>query len=144
MRPWIAGACLLVVIACVGPARTFDVYEGKAVATAEAARSAVESARIAATVASRDRATGQFASVALSEAEADASSAQGAFDSIQPPDARADRLRDEPGDIVADALDLLAQLRIAVRRGELTRLTEIARPLDGISRSLDAFIEAHQ
>src|SRR2546430_1498099 len=78
---------------CVAPARTYTAYEGQAADTAGTVRSAVESARLAASVAGRNDAFAPYLSVILGEAEGDASSARGLFDSIQPPDPRSDRMR---------------------------------------------------
>jgi hypothetical protein len=135
---------LIALAACVGPARTFDVYEGKAVSAAEAVRSAVETARLAVAGAEDGDATGQYLSVVLHEAEVDATGAEGAFSSIQPPDRRADELRDELETLFQDAVDTLAKLRIAARRTELEALSGIAEPLAETSEKLDRFIEEHR
>jgi len=129
--------------ACVGPARTDRVYEGKAVETAKSVRSAVETARIAADAAGRGNATGQFESEVLDDAENDAGAAVGAFDSIQPPGSRADALHDQLSPLFQTATDILRDLRIAARRTELSRLPSIARGLSSVSRKLADFVDAH-
>jgi alkanesulfonate monooxygenase SsuD/methylene tetrahydromethanopterin reductase-like flavin-dependent oxidoreductase (luciferase family) len=128
---------------CVAPARTYPDYEGKAADTADTVLSAVETARLAATAAGRDDAFAPYLSVVLGEAEGDASSARGLFDSIQPPDPRSDRLRERLDRIMDQAIHGLAVLRISVRRGEVARLLQLAGPLGSVSDELDAFSKAH-
>jgi hypothetical protein len=128
----------------VGPARTFSKYEGKAKTTAEAALSAVETARLAAQLASDGRAFGPYTSAVLSESEAAASGADGTFASIQPPDARADELREELASLLTEAVGHLADLRIAARRGHILDLDEVAKALAKDAEQLRAFVEAHQ
>src|SRR5688500_10471074 len=53
----------------VGPARTFAKYEGKAVTTAEAALSSVETVRLAIATATSDLGFGPYLSVMVSEQE---------------------------------------------------------------------------
>jgi hypothetical protein len=128
----------------VGPARTFHDYELKAESTAKAARSAVETARLAVQVATNGDAFPPFVSVLLSEAETDASNAQSTFEGIQPPDARADALRDRLGRILDRTGDVLSTLRISARRADLERLEREAAPLPRLSTRLDRFAKAHE
>jgi NTP pyrophosphatase (non-canonical NTP hydrolase) len=128
----------------VGPARTFGKYESKARTSARAALSATETARLAAQAGSNDRAFGPYLSVLISEAEEAASAVEGTFASIQPPDERADRMRQELGDLLSSVVDHLADLRIAVRRGELRRLEAEAEPLRADADDLRRFIEEHE
>lgn len=136
--------CLLVSVcalsSCVGPARTDAVYGGKAVETAKAVRSAVETARLAASTALR-KATGQYLSVVLAESEEEADSTAGAFDSIQPPTDRSEALHEELSALIDDALNVLRDLRIAARRTELAPLRDLARSLGDISEKLRSFVE---
>ena len=134
-------ACLA---GCVGPARTDRVYEGKAVETAKAVRSAAESARLAAIAATRGNATGQYSSVVLGDAEDDAGAAVGAFDSIQPPSTVSDALHDRLSPLFTSVTDILRELRIEARRTDLSRLARIAAGLDPIVRKLAAFVEARE
>lgn len=129
--------------ACVGPARSFGSYEGKAEATAKDMGSAVAAARLAVATAAQAKAFAPYVSVALADAEDDATSVQGAFDSIQPPDAASDRLRTELDGLLGRALDVLSDLRIAVRRGELDRLPRLAASLTSVAGRLEAFAKAH-
>lgn len=151
MQRW-AVAALVVVIACamviglhpISPARTFDAYEHKAKDTAESVLSSVQTARLAARVGSRGDLFGPYTSVVLSESDDAIGGAQAVFESVQPPDAHSDRLRDELGKLLSDASDIVSTLRIDARRGELGALAREARPLDGLSRDLNEFIKAHE
>jgi hypothetical protein len=149
---WATRVCALLLLltstACVahpvGPARTYRKYEGKAVTTADGVLSAVESARLVAKTASKGNAFGPYVGAMASESEEAASGLQGTFDSIQPPDAHSDALRDALDDIIGDALGHLADLRIAVRRGELAGAAKVAAPLNDDADRLQRFIDRHQ
>jgi hypothetical protein len=140
-RSWVA--VLLLVGACTGPVRSSEVYESKAGQTAETAASAVQTAVLAVEAAEGDKAFGRYLTQTLVEAEEDANAAQGTFDAIQPPDRRADQLRDRLDELVGEATDTLAELRIAARRGRLADLPELAEPLPEVAEELDDFAEAH-
>src|SRR4029453_18982660 len=117
-RSWVVAAILLVG-ACTGPVRSSPVYESKAGQTAEVVASGVQTALLAGDAAKDDKAYGGYLTQVLVEAEEDAGSAQGTFDAIQPPNQRADELRASLDDLLSDATDTLADLRIAARRGRL-------------------------
>ena len=146
----VATVALLLVLATrlvphpVGPARTFDKYRGKAVTTAKSALSSVATVRLAARAGSRDRAFGPYLSVLISDAEASISGVQGTFDSIQPPDERADGLARELDQVLSDALEHVRDVRFAVRRGELPDLAKTAAPLADDVRKLQRFQEQHR
>jgi hypothetical protein len=137
-------AALLVFLsgpACVGPARTFETYEGKAVAAAEETVSALRTATLGARVAVEGRSFPPTTSVLLADAERDAIGARGSFASIQPPDGASDRLRDELIAMLDDAVDRLARLRIAARRTDLEDLARLADPLPDQADQLEDFAE---
>jgi hypothetical protein len=139
----LVGAGVVLVAGCVGPARTYDDYRLKATSSVETARSAVGTAQLAVRVADERRAFTPYVVVLVSEAEEDAGSAQQSFDSIQPPNTRADALRSDVDDLLTAATDVLATLRIEARRGHLDELVSHARELDGVARDLDRFTEEH-
>jgi hypothetical protein len=143
-RSWLAILLLLLLLgACTGPVRSTNVYESKAGATAETVASAVETARLAVDAGTHDKAFGRYLTQALAEAEEDAGAAQGTFDAIQPPDGRADELRGQLDELLGQATDTLAELRIAARRGHTAELAEPAAPLAGLAGKLHAFAEAY-
>jgi hypothetical protein len=129
--------------ACVGPARWFNAYEGKAEATADQMVSAIETARLAAEVAARHNGFAPYLSVTIAEAEDDATSIQGAFDSIQPPDGRADRLRDELDSLLSSAVSKISEMRIAARRGDFAAAERSGESLRDVSDRLVAFAREH-
>jgi hypothetical protein len=140
-RSWVA--VLLLLGACTGPVRSSQVYESKAGETAAAVASAAQTALLAADAARGDKAYGRYLTQVLVEAEEDAGSAQGTFDGIQPPDQRADELRSHLDDLLTQTTELLADLRIAARRGRFAELPTLAKPLDGVAAKLDEFAKAH-
>ena len=140
-RSWVV--VLLLVGACTGPVRSFEVYESKAGQTAEVVASAVQTAALAVDAAEGGKAYGRYLSQVLVEAEEDAGAAEGTFDAIQPPDRRADELRDRLDELLGEATDTLAELRVAARRGRFADLPELAEPLPKVAEELDAFAEAH-
>jgi hypothetical protein len=137
-------APLLLLASCVAPDRTYEPYEADAVATAEDAASAAQTALLAVDASTRSNVTQNYLSIVLEEAEADASGVQGTFDSIQPPNSEADRLKNELDKLLDDAASVLEELRIAIRRGELEKLPDIAHPLDDTAKKLDDFATAHE
>jgi hypothetical protein len=124
----------------VGPARTLDDYKRKARTTAHDARSAVETVMLLAETAADGNAFGPYTGVSISEQEDTFAGVQGDFGSIQPPDDRADALRAELNAILGTAMDDIAAVRIAARRGQLADLAEIAKPLADDSAALDEFV----
>ena len=143
MRKLLALVALAVLPACVGPALWYDAYEGKAGATAAQMQSTVETARFVALVAGRGKTLAAYVGVALSDAEHDASAIQGAFDSIQPPSPRADRLRDQLDALLSKAASTISQMRIAARRDRLADLQRVAQPLSTLSDQLERFAGEH-
>jgi hypothetical protein len=141
-RSWVV-AVVLLAGACSGPVRSSPVYESKAGQTAAVAASAVQTALLAVDAAKDDKAYGRYLTQVLVEAEEDAGSAQGTFDGIQPPDDRADELRASLDELLSDATTILADLRIAARRGRFAELPELAKPLPEVAAKLDDFAEAH-
>jgi hypothetical protein len=127
----------------VGPARTLGKYEGKAATTAKSVLSQVETVRLAATVADRDKATSAYLSVVVSEAEEAIDGLAGTFGSIQPPGSAADDLRRELSDLLSASLDHTAAVRIAARRGTVRGLGQVAAPLGDDADALRRFLEAH-
>ena len=134
---------LLLLGGCTGPVRSVNVYESKAGRTAEVAASAVQTALLAVEAADGGKGHGRYLTQVLVEAEEDATSAQGTFDAIQPPDRRADALRVRLDGLLGEATENLAELRIAARRGHLAELPELARPLPEVAEQLASFAEAH-
>ena len=129
-------------VACVGPARTFDVYTGKAENSVETARSGVETTLAAIDVATGGEAFAPFVSITIEDADVTVAGAQSGFASIQPPDQASDQLRQRVLPVLSEAADLVDRARIAARRVDLSVLTGLRRELDETSRKLDALVGA--
>src|SRR5919198_4758834 len=132
-RPLLALSLVVLLGACTGPVRSSAVYESKAGETAKVVGSAVQSARLAVDAASGRKAYGRYLTQVLLDAEEDATAAQGTFDGIQPPDRRADQLRNSLDRLLDEATSTLADLRVAARRGHLDELRGLAAPLPKLS-----------
>jgi hypothetical protein len=150
-RRWLALVVWLALVtvggACVdhpvGPARTYSAYEGKAVNSAEAALSAVQTAKLTADSAAAGNAFGPYAGVVLSESETSLVGVQGTFLSIQPPNGRADALARDLNGMLSKAADHLVALRVAARRGELAELGRLAESLVDDPAALETFVKEH-
>jgi hypothetical protein len=128
----------------VGPARTLHAYEAKAGTSASSAASVVATVQLAAETSSRGRAFGPYLSQLISEQEGVLEGVIGTFASIQPPSDTAGTVRDDLTAILDDALRHVTDVRIAVRRGRLADLADVAKPLHADATALDAFLKAHQ
>jgi hypothetical protein len=134
----LASAC---VEHAVGPARTADDFERKARTTASDAISTVETVRLLAETSSAGRSFGTFTSVALSEQEDALASIRSDFESIQPPGPDSDSIRAELIPLLDSAVDHIATVRIAARRGALGDLERVGAPLADDSAALNDFLE---
>jgi hypothetical protein len=139
----VAATITVTLVACVGPARDFATYEAKATESAAAVLSTVQTARLSVLTSSRRGGFAPFISVLLTEAEEDAGSVQATFGSIQPPDARSDALKERLDGLLQRALTSLTKLRVAARRGDPDRLTQLATPLRNVTRDLERFVTEH-
>jgi hypothetical protein len=129
---------------CVAPAPTTSAYESKAARTAEAGRSQVQTARMAAQSSLRGRLQQAYLETTVSQAEDAFGSVQSTFDSVQPPDdPAADRLRDNLDQLLTQGSDGLGQLRIAVRRRETDQVAAAERSLGAVAARLDRFAQEH-
>jgi hypothetical protein len=135
---------LLLCAACVGPARSYGVYESRAAQSADAARSAVQTARAGIEDAAQGDAFAAYVSALLSDAEDTASTAEGHFASIQPPDAASDQLRSDLLPMLQNATNEIEQARIAARRDDVRALVSLGQPLASVNDALASFLDQHQ
>ena len=138
-----AGLSGAMLAACVAPALSYGAYEGKAAASAESSLAAARTAILAARTADLGRLPGTYLAVVAEQAEGNATSVEGQFSSIQPPDGRADGLRDQLRPLLASAAELLELVRIHARRGELDALGSVIARLAPVADALERFAEAH-
>ena len=130
----------------LGPARTFAGYERKARTTAESALAQVETVRLVVRAADRGNAFASYVGQVVGDAEDALGGLQGTFGSIQPPAGeRAEELRDTLGQLLGDAGDHVADVRIEARRGVARGLgsLEAAAALEGDSEALQQFLQEH-
>ncbi len=132
----------LLLSACVSPAWDDHDYALKAGKTAESAVSAVRFARSA--VAYRDRMTGPYAEVVLTEAVQDLSSVNDQFGGVQPPSDASDRIRDEVLRLTEKAESEVEDLLIQARRDGVKDPKAAARELDRLASELSDFAEKHK
>ena len=143
-RTLVAVAAAVGLASCVAPARSFGAYEGKAVATADTALSAVRTAQLAARLGIEGKAFTPYVATTIANAETDIRSAQGLFDSIQPPDPEAESLRTRLDAILSQADEQITTLRVRARWTDIGALGSVADRLSGLGDRLDAFVNEHQ
>jgi hypothetical protein len=112
------------------------------VTTATSALSSVETVRLASDTAYKS--FGPYTASVVSDAEEAVTKVEGTFDSIQPPNDRADALHDELSRLLTDAADHVRAVRVAARRGELNELAEKAAPLRDDAARLRDFTERNK
>ncbi|MEU6429439.1 hypothetical protein ABZ860_26380 [Microbispora sp. NPDC046973] len=132
----------LLLSGCVSPAWDDHDYALKAGKTAESAVSALRFARSA--VAYRDRMTGPYAEVVLTEAVQDLSSVNDQFGGVQPPSDASDRIRDEVLRLTDKAESEVEDLLIQTRRDGVKDPVAAARELDRLASELSDFAEKHK
>jgi hypothetical protein len=136
-----AALACVVAAGCAGPSRTDDDYRNKAANTAETMQGLIGTVQLAVDAARHHKVPAPYLSVTLAEADDDASATVGTFDSVQPPSDQADRLRDKLDTLLQNTTSILDDLRIAVRRGDISSLAEIAAPLKGLNDSLQPIVD---
>lgn len=149
MTKWATSTVVLLIIlgGCVAhpvsPARTYSAYEGKARTTASSARSSIATARLLAETARDGETFGGYAGMLASESEDELSSTIGTFDSIQPPNARSEELRDELDSLMQEALRTVTGVRIAARRSNFDQLARFVDDLARSEKALTDWLQAH-
>jgi hypothetical protein len=126
---------------CVGPARTFEVYQAKAENSVAQSLSAVRTAEAAIETAIGDRSFESSVSITIQDASETIDGSQSAFASIQPPDRASDALRAQVLPVLSDASDAVANARIAARRGDVPSLAQLHQPLSEVSARLDRLLQ---
>jgi hypothetical protein len=119
-------------------------YESRAATTAERMVSPVGTGELLAQLGGEGRLLGPFAKTATTAALDEADNVQSAFDQVQPPDRRSNKLRNELKPLLQRANDELVDLRIAARKGDLEALGRFEHPLAVIAARLERFQREHE
>ncbi|MFL6203779.1 MAG: hypothetical protein ACJ739_00365 [Acidimicrobiales bacterium] len=126
---------------CVGHSRTDEDYGRKAAKTVEVAQSSVQTVLFTVDAIDDDQAFGPYLGRVIGQAEADASAALDSFSVVQPPSTTADDVRSEVDELVGDAVDLLAEARIAIRRSDGATVSGLRPQLEESLAALERFVE---
>ncbi|MBV2363994.1 hypothetical protein ACFPZ0_04940 [Streptomonospora nanhaiensis] len=136
-------AAAVLAAGCVpGPALTVEGYHRHVEQSATALLSAVRTGTLVARLAEDDRAFSTTLDTAVSGAEDDARSVADTFASRQPPTPGEDAVRDRLTGLAENAGDGLADLRIALRRGDDASARRAAGDLADTAQSLEAVLAA--
>jgi hypothetical protein len=137
-RVHVLGALLsasAVLSACVTPAIDENGYRGKIDHSAHQLVGVLGVARLAAQLDLDGRLLGSVTDTTITEAENDAGSVLTAFEAVQPPDDAMVTLRSAADDTIQAAVGNLADLRIAMRRGDADGMRQaIAEIEDSIGK----------
>jgi hypothetical protein len=136
MRAWLL---LLLLPACVAPARSTTDYENKAVDTAETVLSSVQTGSLLVRL-GPGQLLPPFLSVSLSDAERAAASARATFLSIQPPDPRSDGVRTQLAALLDRSEAAISTARIAARRQDFDAMRRTGDELSSAADHLERFI----
>jgi hypothetical protein len=123
--------------ACVSSSPNDADYAKKAQKTVDTVAAAVGTVQLGIAALRDGNAFDPYLSVLFGEAEDDASSARDTLDSVQPPGDESDQVREQVHEVTDEALDLLAEARIAIRREDHEAVLALDAPLAGVAERLD-------
>ena len=129
------GICLPLA-ACAGPVPDDGAYRHAALQTSMAMVSDLASGQLAAQLGLQGKSFSAFTDGNVTDAENDADSVDSTFSSRQPPDARADALRQTMDQALSGGTSALSDLRVAVRMKDRA---QVRKALAEVSRSLKTF-----
>ena len=133
---WPLAACL-VLAGCVAPAVDTGAFEHNALGALESGVSTARVAAVALDARAADRVTFAYANTVVTEAEDAIDPILASFGVVDPPDRSVDPLRREVLDHLGETGDLLAEARIAVRRGDVRAMTDLAAGLRRVADGMD-------
>jgi len=136
-------AAVVLLGGCVGHSRTDEDYRHKATNTVEVAASSVKTVLLAVETIEQDGAFGPYLGRLIGQAESDATAALDGFGVVQPPSTDADAIRDEVNQLVGDAVEVLADARIAMRRSDPATVAGLRPQLEDAATELDRFVEGN-
>ncbi|GAA6527649.1 hypothetical protein [Intrasporangium sp. DVR] len=135
--PGWAVAATLLLSGCVAPAVDTGAFEQNALAALESAVSTTRVAALALDARAEERVTHAYANTVVTEAEDAIDPIEASFGVVDPPDRALDALRAEVLDQLADAGDLLAEARTAVRRGDSEAMASLADELRTVADGME-------
>lgn len=142
--PWWAAAACLALSGCVAPAFDTGAFEHNAIGALESAVSTARVAALALDARVGDRLTLAYADTVVTEAEEAIDPVQASFGVVDPPEPSLDELRSDVLDQLSDTGDLLADARIAVRRGDSDAMATLAGELRRVADAMEQHAEALQ
>lgn len=128
-------AFTLILGGCVGPALADHHYVGTAASSLDRASGRLEAVRVTADAATDGRVTGHLVATIVGEAEEAIGYARTAFLTRQPPPGH-DQLRTETLELLSDAEELVATVRVAAFRGDLDAVNSHAEDLGTLADEL--------
>jgi hypothetical protein len=134
-------ALALVLTACAGPTPTESALTTQAESSLRAMVSQLRTGELAARTRLAGRSTWPFCDVVVTDAESSAGSVESTFSSRQPPTRGSDPLYDRTSRQLADSLDLLTDLRIAVRRRDVASVRRTVGEMTTQSDRLESAAE---
>lgn len=128
----------LIVGGCIAPALDRGAFEQNAKSALESAASETSTAQIAVDVLLSGKATNAYADTVVTDSENAMGGIETSFGVVDPPTPTQDELRDQVLTLLGDADDALAHARIAIRRGDVSSLTDARKELDDVSSHLES------
>jgi hypothetical protein len=141
---WATAAACLVLSGCVAPALDSGAFQHNAIGALDSAVSTSRVAALALDARVDERITAAYADTVVTEAEEAIGPVEASFGTVDPPDPALDQLRREVLDQLGTTGDLLAEARIAVRRGDSHAMRTVASELRRTADTMDQHAEALQ
>ncbi len=123
------------------PPRSADAYRQQAIQAVDYLRSQARTARLWVDAVADGKSTRQAVTVALEEAEKDATATTDRIAAWDPPPGT-DSMRDTVTELGGDVVEAIATLRIAVHRGQWADLPDLSAPLTALADRLTTAREA--
>ncbi len=137
----LVAAVTSLVAGCAGPTLTESALTTQAQSSLEAMVGELRTGELAARTQLAGRSTWRFCDVVVTDAESSGGSVESTFSSRQPPTPASDPLYDRTSQQLSDSVDLLTDLRVAVRRHDTASMRETTRAMAGMSARLETAAE---
>jgi hypothetical protein len=141
--PIVSGFLVVLLASCTTNSPGTAGYESRAATTAERMVSPVATGQLLAQLGAKGDLFGAYAKTATTGTLDEADQIQSAFNQVQPPNLRAEKLRAQIDDLLQRSTSALVDLRIAARKGDLEALGRFDRRLGRLVAELQRFENAH-